>query len=353
MTILGGRLTFVLLGMCAAAADQQREALKWNEHGVQASAAGNFTEAEHDFQIALGMWKALGSQYEAHAAITLYNLGQAYVGQGRWRDSAPALEESLRLGSHSLGLPDERTLAALNSLGRVYMVTGEFGRSAEVLLEALSIERRKAPGGTEVAQTLGNLACLRLREGKLEEAQALSDEALEIAIRATGEDAAETATMYAIAASVRQRAGQPERALPLFSKAHAMYDRTIAPQDLRYSSLLTSEALALIDDGKFYAAEGELRRAMDLLAGCAPRCGLGLAVAENNFGLLRMTQKRYSEADQYFRSALAREEQYSAGPGGDLLRTLTLLAELRHRQHRYEEAAALKERIATMQSSFR
>ena len=52
-------------------------------------------------------------------------------------------------------------------------------------------------------------------------------------------------------------------------------------------------------------------------------------------------------------SALTREEQYTAGSAGDLPQTLTLLAELRRRQHRYKEAAALKERVATMQSAFR
>jgi tetratricopeptide (TPR) repeat protein len=353
MTIRGARLTCLLLGVCAADTAQQREAFAWNERGVQASAAGNFNEAEHDYQMALGKWRALGLPYDAHAAITLYNLGQAYVGQGRWRESAPALEESIRLARRSLGLRDARTLATLNSLGRVYMVTGEFGRSAEVLLEALSIEREKTPDGTEVAQTLGSLACLRIHEGKLEEAQALADEALAITIRVAGEDAADAATMYAIAGSVQQRAGRPERALPLLRKAHAIYDLTITPGDLRYSSLLSSEGLALIDDGKFVAGERELRRALNLLEGCAAQCGLALAIAENNFGVLRMAQRRYSEADQYFRSALAREEQYTARPGGDLLQTLKLLAELRDRQHRYKEAAALKERIATAQSSFR
>jgi hypothetical protein len=45
---------------------------------------------------------------------------------------------------------------------------------------------------------------------------------------------------------------------------------------------------------------------------------------------------------QYFSSAQAREEKYSVCPGGDLLQTMKLLAELRDRQHRYDESAALK-----------
>jgi hypothetical protein len=78
-----------------------------------------------------------------------------------------------------------------------------------------------------------------------------------------------------------------------------------------------------------------------------------LAIAENNFGLLRMAQKKYVDADAFLRSALAREEQYSRLPSGDILNTLKLMVELRELQHRHDESAALKQRIAEMESSYR
>ncbi|HKE27828.1 MAG TPA: tetratricopeptide repeat protein [Bryobacteraceae bacterium] len=353
MKSLGSGITFLLLTCVAAPAAQQETAFEWNERGIKAQQDGNLPEAEHDYQMALSLWRALGPAYRAHAATTLYNLAQAIIGQGRWRESAPLLEESVDLGRATLGIGDPRTLASLNTLGRVYMVTGEFDRSSAAFLEALRIEREKFANTVELAQTLGSLASLRTRENKLDEALALADEALAAAIRAAGDNAADTAMMYAVVATVHQRAGRPERAIPLYRKARAIYDRTLPPKDPRYSSLLTSEGLVLIDERHFAAAENELRHAMDLLSGCAPGCDLGLAIAENNLGLLRMAQKKYAEADEYFRSALAREEKYSIRPGGDLMQTMKLLAELRQRQHRYEESAALKQRIAAMQSAYR
>ena len=348
-----GALVILLLLPALAAFAQPETALQWNERGIKAVQDGNLAEGEHDYQTALSLWRSLGPAYRAHAATTLYNLAQAVIGQGRWRESAPLLEESVELGQASLGPADPRTLASLNTLGRVYMVTGEFERSSAVLVRALSLEREKFPETIVLAQTLGSLASLRTREEKLDEALTLADEALSVAIRAAGDNAADTATMYAIVATVHQRAGRPERAIPLFRKAHAIYDRTIPPQDPRYSSLLTSEGLVQIDERHFADAENELRRATDLLSACAPGCGLGLAIVENNFGLLRMAQKRYADADAYFRSALAREEKYSVRPGGDLMETMKLMAELRKRQHRYEESAALKQRIAAMESTYR
>ena len=346
-------VSVLLFTTVAAAAGQQETAFEWNERGVAAGMRGDFGEAEQDYRQALGLWRSLGPAYTGHTATTLYNLGQTFVGEGRWRESIPIFQEALDLDRQSFGVRHSRTLGTLNTLGRVYMVTGDLNRSDAVLLEALPIEREMFPNGIELAQTLGNLAVLRTREDRLEEALPLADEGLSMAIAALGDDAPDTATMYGIVAAIHQRAGRTERALPLFRKAHAIYDRKIPPQDLRYVSLLSSEALSLMDDHRFSDAEKQLRQALDLLAPCESQCGLALAIAENNFGLLRMAQKKYAEADAYLRSALAHEEQYSAGPGGDMLQTLKHLAALREKQHRYDESAALKQRIAAVQSSYR
>lgn len=346
-------ITVLLFTMVGEAAAQPATAFEWNERGLAAARGGDLKEAEHDYEQALSIWRSLGPAYQAHMSTTLYNLGQSLIGQGRWRDSVPVLEESLDLGRHTLGLKDPRTLTTLNSLGRVCMVTGDFDRADAALREALPIEREIFADKIELSQTLGSLAALRTRQDRLPEALALADEGLSIAIRAAGDQAPDTATMYGIVAAIHQRAGRSERAIPLFRKAHAIYDRTISPNDLRYTSLLAGESMALMDDQQFSAAEKQLRRTIEKLMPCASQCGLALAIAENNFGVLRMAQKRYDEAETYIRSALTREEQYSARPGGDMVQTLKLLAELRDRQHRYDESAALKQRIAAMQSSYR
>lgn len=337
----------------ALGADTPRIAFDWNERGVAAAARGDMVEAEKDYNTALGIWRALGPNYQAHAATTLYNLAQVFLGEGKWAGSIPLFEEALNLGRRTLGIRNDRTLGTLNALGRAYMITGDFDRSAQCFLEALPIERELFPNRLELAQTLASLAVLRTREDRTAEALPLGEEALSIAIRSVGDDASDTATMYAIVGEIHDRAGRPERALPLFRKAHAIYDRTIQRTDLRYSTLLTSDAVALIGDGKLWAAEKELRQAIDLLTQHASQYGFALAIAESDFGLLRMRQKRYADADTYLRRALEREEQYSTGPAGDRLQTLKLLAELRDKQHRRAESTALRQRIAAIQTTYR
>src|SRR5690348_17548739 len=71
-------------------------ALRLDER-ARAAIATDFAGAERLFADALAIWRSLGSHYEAHAASTLLNLGQARSRAGKWRESTAALEEALRL----------------------------------------------------------------------------------------------------------------------------------------------------------------------------------------------------------------------------------------------------------------
>ena len=335
----------------AAAAGEPQQAFDLNESGVKAAARGDYTEAERLYTEALTKWRAAGPEYRAHAATTMFNLSQVFCSEGRWREGRPLLEQALGLYRQTLGLRNNRTLETLNVLGSVDMVMGEFDRSAAAFLEALPVERGFFPNDLQLVRTLGGLSSLRMREGKLDEALAEGEEALALSVKNLGEDNTETATLYANVAGIHRRAGHAERALPLIRKAHAIYDKTIEPDNPLYASMLTLEGLTLMDSGQARAAEKEMVHAVNLLSGCASECGFPLAMAENNLGLLRLEQKRYSEADRLLSSAIAREQQYSTTPSGDMIQTMTLLAQVREKEQRFTDAADLRRRIASLQAS--
>jgi tetratricopeptide (TPR) repeat protein len=332
---------------------QPKLAFQLNERGIAAANRRDFTEAAEDYGKALDIWRTLGPEYKLHTATTLYNLAQVYCALGKWRESIPLFQEALDLARASAGLRNVRTLITLNGQGKAYMITGDLNRADAAFMEALPEARSVMPDNPELASLLGNLASLRMRQGNLSEALPLADEALSLSIRLVGETNPDTATVYALVANIHQRAGRPERALPLFRKAHWIYEKSIPPSDPRYACLLTSEGLALADEKHFADAEKQMRRAIELLTPCTRDCAFPLAIAETNFGVLRFAQKRYSEADTWFRSALAREQQYSVQPSGDILQTLRLLMALRQEQGRTAEAAALRQRIDAVQAAYR
>jgi len=342
---------FLLTALTAAS--QPETAFQWNDRGIAATDRRDFTEAAEDYHKALDIWRSLGPTYGLHTSTTLYNLAQVDCAVGKWRESVPLFQEAVDLARAAAGLRNLRTLISLNGLGKALMVTGDLERAEAAFTEALAAEREVLPDKQELAQLLGNVASLKMRQGKLAEALSLGDESLSLTVRNLGEMNADTATVYTLVANIHQRAGRPERALPLFRKARWIYEKTIPPSDPRYPCMLTSEGLALIDVKQFRTAEKEMRRAIDLLTPCTTDCEFPLAIAETNFGLLRLTQKKYSEADTWLHSALVREQKYSVRPNGDMLQTMKLLMDLRQKQGRTAEAAALRQRIDAVQSAYR
>ncbi len=343
----------LFLAAALTAAAQPETAFQWNERGIAAANRRDFAEAVENYTKALEIWRTLGPTYKLHTATTLYNLAQVDSALGKWRECIPVFQEALDLSRAAAGLRNSRTLLALNGLGKAYMVTGDLNHAEAALTEAVPVAREVLADKSDLGMILGDLASLRMRQGNLEAALPLADEALAVSIRTLGEMNADTATAYTLVGNIHQHAGRPERAIPLFRKAHYIYDKTIPPSDPRYACLLTSEGLALADEKQFAAAEKEMRRAVDLLTKCGANCSFPLAIAETNFGLLRFAQKKYAEADNWFHSALVREQQYSVAPNGDILQTLKLLMALRQKQGRSQEAAALRQRIDAVQATYR
>lgn len=334
-----------LLGVAgwAVAAAQAPAGYQLNDQGNEAAARGDYAQAERLLGQALAAWRAMGPDYEAHAATTMINLGQTFCEQGRWREAEKIIEEALVLNRRALGPKHLRTLNNLNVLGNTYLLLEGPQRAEALYSEALAVERELYPNDVQLAQTLVGLSSVRERQGKLDEALSLGEEALAIALQAGGEGSPTAAIMYENVARIHRVAGRPERALPLFRKAHAVYERTFGPAHPRLASLLSEEGLALMADGNLGLAAQNMQQAVRILSDC-PGWHLQLGVAESNLGLLRLRQKKYVEADAALTHAVSIEEQFPARAGSDLAATLQILAEVREKERRHAEAESLKQR---------
>ncbi len=318
---------FVLTAAVVSGAPQT-QALDLNQSGLVLAAQREYVAAEKDYRRSAELYRALGEQYEAHLSIVLYNLGESLVGQGKWRESAPVFEEALVLSRRQLGPKHMRSIAALNALGNVQMMLGDEEGAETLLQEAVVYAREASPQDVQLSHALAGLSALRLRQGKPEEALPFAEEALDVTLKVDREEGVETAMMYQNVGQIHRAAMRPERALPLLRKARSIYEHAQATTDPRYASLLSQEGLALMDDGKFVQAESDMKHSIALLSDC-PGCGFSLAIARNNFGILRLHQKKYAEADDLLRKALAAEELYNPADSAQIGITRDALKQVR------------------------
>lgn len=303
-------LSLTLLLSAVLANAQPQQALILNRQGIEAAARRDFAEAERSYRAAVELYRALGASYEAHLSITLFNLAETICGEGRWRESAEAFRESLALSRRALGPKNLRTAAALNALGNVEMMLGDFDSAEERFTEAVAIGRELYARDIQLAYSLAGFSSLRLRQGKAEEGLPYAEEALRLTIDAEPREGVDSALMYQNVGRIHRAMGQSERALPLLRKARAIYERVNAVADPRYATVLSDEGLALMDEGKLGSADADMSRAINLLEPCSG-CGFELAIARNNLGLLRFRQKKYAEAGDLLRRALEDEQRYS------------------------------------------
>lgn len=338
-----------LLGMVGlVTAAQQDAGWNLNERGNQALERGEYGEAQRLYTEAIEVWQALGPAYDAYRAAALLNRGAALCSEGKRLAGAKDYEEALPLHRRSLGPKHLRTLTNLNQLGSVYLMLGDGDRAAALFAEALPVERELYPHDIQLARTLAGLSSVLVRARKPAEALQPAEEALSIALKAEPEEGLNAALMYSNVAEIHRIAGRPERALPLYRKARAIYERLLGPTHARVASILSQEGLILMDDGKLSLAGESMVRATTILAKSCPECDFEQSITESNLGLLRLKQKRYAEADQLLSHALSLQERFTNRPGPDVAATLQALALVREKERLYEDAARLHNRAASI-----
>jgi len=357
------RIGCVRMGICVAvglaiavtgwAQSPAQDALRLNDEGNAASDAIDYATAAAKYKEASELWRSLGPQYKAHLAGTMMNLGSVLCGLGQRAEGAAAFVEALALHREMLGPRHRRTLMNMTLLASDYLMLGELAKAEAILDEALPLARTDFPNDIQTARCLEIQSGVLNRHGRIAESVAPAEEALSVSIRVAGEDGLETALAYATAAEAHRSNGRNDRALPLYRKAHALYEKSLGPEHPRVASLWSQEGLIEMQDGKFSTAERSMLKSIALLNKSCPNCTVEMAVAYNNLGLLRLAQKRWAEADENLTRAMELREKFSAGDSLELASSIESLAYARKMLHRDADAARLAKRAAGMMSNFR
>jgi len=334
----------LLLTSVAAASAQDQQAFDLNTRGLDAMSHGDNVEAVGLLEAAINLWRGLGPTYEAHLATTQANLAQALSAQGKRREAVNTYEVSLAGFRHSLGGENLNSVTVQNLLGANLLMLGEDSRAAALLDEAASIERRLYPNDVQLARSLAGQSLLCLRARRIQDALPLAEEAMRIVLKAEGDSGLDAALAYSDVAEVHRMAGRPERALPLYKKALALYEQVLGRNHPRIASILSQEGLILMDEGKLSLAEKAMTQSLDILKKVCPGCTFEMTVSESNLGLLRMKQGKYQEADRLLNHVVELQEQYGPRPGPQMAGTLRLLAKLREKEQRHEDASQLQKR---------
>ncbi len=210
-------------------------------------------------------------KYEAHPALTAYAqklLGEALLRQGRHREAAPWIEDSMRLLAESLGEAHPSLAGALMIGGELAFYLGEWRRSAELYGRAREI-CSTAYGDQHPLQSpiLSGTARLHAARGEDDLSRSLLEESLRIRIAAYGEGSHSLVKNLWSLARVSQRMGSTGEAQRRLTQALTILESLDSPrtpnQELLLGKLLAELGRVESERSSGQESERHLRLALD------------------------------------------------------------------------------------------
>jgi len=238
---------------------------KANSLAMELFYAGRYREAEPLYRAALAGWERMGAAAARNRIVTAVNLGTLLRVEGRMAEAESVLLDCIRraeaLEPAGSGKSSVEWAHAAGSLGAVYLALQQLHKAEAFALQAHTIFNQRLDAGDPERVTNGTLlGTIYLEQARYEEAEAL--------LRATLEHADK--------------------------RLAAVTFNQLAVMALRRGRLEEAESLAL------QASE------MDRLE-AAPSGQMAAAIT-GNLAKIRLLQKRYVEAEQNYREALAISE---------------------------------------------
>jgi tetratricopeptide (TPR) repeat protein len=331
-----GLCAVLVLSICAAARAESAE--EYSKQGDRAEDTGDHVQAALLYRQAVEQVRSGGTPDEKQLAAYLVSLGQAMAGQGRRAEANGVFQEGLAMRRRVLGDNDMATLTTMNYVASNYLSLGDDAQAEALFGESARRLRAGYPGSLQLGRALGGLAAVRIWRGDDASAQPFAEEALKIAIAQDGDSSVDTALAYSTVALCHLAARRTDRALPLYRKSLAIYEKVLGPNNPRVAAARSQMALVLIVDGRLGPAEDELRKAQSSLSASCPHCDVEMCNIETNIAMLRMRQGNLKEADRLLTHVLSIQES-GGWSGRAIAATVKSLDQIHGRTAEAKEAA--------------
>lgn len=229
-----------------------------------------------------------------------------------------------------------------DTIGTSFLSLGDFAAAEQQLLKAEEIRLREL--GPEDSLTIGtrvNLAGLRFRQGRYDEAFEIAREAVRVARRALGDEHSVTlSAMHALAVLYQARA-EFDEAEKLYRETIDLYRRTAGLENDKTLRTLVAFSTLLEMRGRLEEAEQVLLEALPLREKLSGPAHPATLYARQILANLYRGQALYSQAEEVYAALLEQYRAMEGGAGHNTLEVMNDLASIYNSQGRHREADAL------------
>jgi len=297
---------------------------------------------------------AAKAQSDRRPAIyrTYLNLASLNKARYQYTEAEKYYELACNIAKTLFGEQSEEVATTLNRLGEIRLRQGRVQDADWSFHRALTIlESGQHPDGIQTAAVLNNLAVLQHRTGNLSRAAVLMRKV--VGIFETGPAANEECLGTALSnlATMLRTVGTPSEALTTAQRAVSILER-YKDTDSFAVSLVTLSRLHM-DNGDTARAETMLQRALRSIDNLGQEESPTRALIFGHLGVLYGSTGRHSDAESYFQRAIEMNRRVLGPTHSRVLDTMGAYADFLRATKRKGEAKKLEQYVRTQRENYR
>ncbi len=307
--------------------------------------------------LGVALWQARVASAQARRAeevkgflASMFQLASPSQARGRTITVRDVLDEGAARVTKELAGEPEVEAELLSTIGQTYIDLGVNDRAAELLAEALAIQRRlHGADSLEAAVALRTLAAAEFEAGDFERSGTHFEEVLALQTARLGRRDVEVAYTLNEIAGVYRRLARFDRAEEARRESLALYRELRGADDRDTLNVSNDLGVLLRDRGDFAGAEATLRDAWE-----RGKVSLGaddpdVLSMHNNLAVVLSAAGRYEEAESIFREVLPIRRRVLGEDHPHLALAMRALANVLDKTGRSEEALPLLRQALDLQ----
>lgn len=303
---------------------------------------GNYGEAERALESAAAEATAKSVPALKQSEILL-KLAEARRKQERLQDAEHTVRQAMQLVVDGKGPARSQYGNCLELLAAIFEDDGNYPQAQNMLREALSVEESlPRPGDEILAKRRLKLALAHHNAGDYAAAAPHFEDALQLHHRAFGPEHPETAVMLAEAGAALSRESNHAGATERLEQALKIREKVFGAGSPEVVAILNTLALSYERSGKVEQAAAHFERLLRLHQLQVGANEIELGAVLSHVARVNLVLGRLARAEETAQAAVLIFERK---PGAELMAVLDTLSKIYERTDRYQEAAALRERI--------
>jgi len=311
---------------------------------------GKYQEAEELYLKGIKLFEEKGETQSNNYITANLNLASLYYAQENYNKALPLYETALKAAEQSGGTNSKIYAIAANGLALEYEALLRFEEAAQLYETSLQILESKGENNSpEYAKMLNDVAGFYRKTSQYEKAENLYKDARKLRESLEGNESNVYAETVMDMALLYYEQRKYQEALPLAEEA-LQIRKNLGNAHPLYAISLYNTANILTATKNYNNAEEYYKQALAIQQNVFGVESLESSASLNNLGELYEKQGRYIEAENAYLQALEIRKKYNENNKANYIRTLENLANLYVIDEKYEEAAAFYQEVVKYRS---